>query len=839
MKKFFYFVVAAAIFSCAKDAGTSEETVGSIYGVITDKATGEPVRAAGVQLSPVGIKTVTGDAGQYEFIDLDAGSYSLSVTKTGYTDMTGYHIAVTAGKTAKGDVQIEKLPPSLRITDNNKQDISTLDFGEATADDTRSFNIFNDGPESLEWEITETSVWITKVSKESGKLNAGATQAIVITIDRNELDGGDNTTSIHITSNNGSKQLTVKAVGVVKEKATINMLPVTNITAFTATFSGTITSNGTPAYTERGFVYATTPEPTIETAIAKLTSPVSETADYSVAVTGLTLDQTYYVRAYAINIAGTAYSANEVSFTTGATLPTVSTQAATNVNIGAGTATFNGTVLTVGDPAYTERGFAYGTAPNPKVDDNKKTVSGTENGAFSANISGLTEGVTWHVRAYAINSKGVAYGDDASFNFVAAMPVLSTQAVSNINIGAGTATFNGTIASLGDLACTERGFVWAVTHNPTIDDNKKSVSGSGTGTFSANITGITEGNTYYIRAYATNSKGTAYGDEVSFNFAAVMPTISTQAVSSINIGAGTATFNGTILTVGDPAYTERGFVYADTHNPTIDDTKKSVSGSGTGAFSANITGITEGKTYYVRAYATNSKGTAYGDEVSFNFNAVMPSVSTDDVSNITQSSVVLNGTIISVGDPVYTERGFVYGTNRNPAIGDNGVTKLTAPGAGANGIYSVSVTTGLTTGTTYYLRAYAINSGGTAYGEEQSFKPENPNYVILTSAGLMVQKTDISGTNSVSWDVGKSLCDNSTLEDFSDWRLPAKDELATLYNERNTIGGFYTVGGGTYNYWSSTANGDNRWVQNFNNGLQYEAYYVGNYYRARCVRSLP
>ncbi|MDR1973403.1 MAG: DUF1566 domain-containing protein [Bacteroidales bacterium] len=722
---------ATLIFSTCKKA----ESPGSIYGVITDKATSEPIRAAGVQLNPLGIKTVTGDGGEYEFAELKAGEYTLQVTKTGYTDLLNYKMVVQAGKTAKGDVQIEKLPPSLRVVDDKKNDIDSLDFGSSVSDVTRSFSVFNDGPESLEWEISNAALWITKISKESGTLKAGATQAIIVTIDRDKLSGGANTTTIHITSDNGSKELKVNAVGENKTLPSLNTLSATNITSSTATFNGEITAVGLPAYTERGFVYSTTTMPTIETTVAKLTAAVTENAAYSANATNLTLDQTYYVRAYALNGVGTAYSTNEVSFVATAAMPTLSTQEVTNINIAAGVATFNGTVLSVGDPAYTERGFVYGVTHNPTIDDTKKTVSGSGTGAFSANVTGIDEGNIYYVRAYATNSKGTAYGAEVSFDYVAAMPTLTTQAVTNINIGAGTATFNGTVVSVGDLAYTERGFAYGVAHNPTIDDTKKVVSGSGTGTFSTSITELSEGNTYYVRAYVTNSKGTVYGAEVSFDYNAAMPTLTTQAVTNINIGAGTATFNGTVVSVGDPAYTERGFVYGVTHNPTVDDdTKKTVSGSGTGAFSSNVTGIDEGNIYYVRAYATNSKGTVYGAQISF--------------------------------------------------------------------------------------------------------KPEVREYVILEVAGIAVQKTDIT-ENTIHWTDGNALCENSTLNGYTDWRLPTIDELGVIYNNKEQIEGLYS--GGSPTYWSSTRyNSSSYYVLDMTTGSRVSALdnYNG-YSRTRCVRTLP
>ena len=209
MKKSFYLLLGLLLICGIYQACAPEELPGSIYGTVVDKATGEPIKSAGVELSPSGLKTVTGSEGQFEFTELDPGKYTLLVTKTGYMDGVSHTIEVKPGQQAKGDVQIEKLPPALKVVDDNRQEISTLDFGSAEADVARSFSLFNDGVESLEWQITTTAEWIKSVSKKEGVLSAGATQSLIVTIDRVKLSSGENTTTMHITSNNGSKQLTI------------------------------------------------------------------------------------------------------------------------------------------------------------------------------------------------------------------------------------------------------------------------------------------------------------------------------------------------------------------------------------------------------------------------------------------------------------------------------------------------------------------------------------------------------------------------------------------------------------------------------------------------------
>ncbi len=419
MKKLLFSLFAISAL-CLGFVSCTEETVdepGSIYGVVTDKTTGEPIQSAGVELSPTGAKTVTGSEGQFEFTALAAGQYTLVITKSGYTDYTSSTITVKTGAVTKTDVQIEQLPPALRIVNDHREDISTLDFGDAEADVARSFNIFNDGVKTLEWEITKTADWITSISKQSGSLEAGSTQALIVTIDRTKLVSGKNTTTVHITSNNGSKQLTVVATNS-KANTTLNTLPVSNIKTTSATLNGEIISEGNPKYTERGFVYSSNGTPTVENTIKKVTAPITNEKVFSATIGNLQMGTTYYVRAYAINGGKVSYSSNEVPFSPSQALPQVTTDAVTNLSLN-GTATLNGTIVDTGDPAYTERGFVYGTQHNPTTEgDTKQSVGGSGLGAYSANISGLEVGQTYYIRAYATNTMGTAYGEELVIELV-------------------------------------------------------------------------------------------------------------------------------------------------------------------------------------------------------------------------------------------------------------------------------------------------------------------------------------------------------------------------------------------------------------------------------------
>lgn len=191
---------------------------------------------------------------------------------------------------------------------------------------------------------------------------------------------------------------------------------------------------------------------------------------------------------------------------------------------------------------------------------------------------------------------------------------LTTSTVANI--ASTTAIGGGNITSDGGAAISARGICWNTTGNPN-SANSKTTDGSSTGNFVSSITGLTPATTYFVRAYATNSVGTAYGNEISFTTLpppATLPIVSTNAISGIT--NTTAISGGNVTSDGGASITARGVCYGTTNNPTISGTK-TTDGTGAGIFTSNINGLTLGTTYFVRAYATNSAGTAYGSEMSF------------------------------------------------------------------------------------------------------------------------------------------------------------------------------------------------------------------------------
>ncbi|MDP2423822.1 MAG: hypothetical protein U1C46_05810 [Bacteroidales bacterium] len=191
-------------------------------------------------------------------------------------------------------------------------------------------------------------------------------------------------------------------------------------------------------------------------------------------------------------------------------------------------------------------------------------------------------------------------------------PKLSTSQVYGIK--SDSATVVGFVIASGE-GFVEKGICYNTQPIPTILNSKKVYTGSNTtATFIVKLGGLTFATKYYARAYATNSSGTIYGEESNFTTLAILPTATTADVTAI--AGTTATTGGNVTHNGGATITARGVCYSETPNPTIANLKTS-DGTGVGAFVSSLANLKGATTYYVRAYATNVIGTAYGSQKQF------------------------------------------------------------------------------------------------------------------------------------------------------------------------------------------------------------------------------
>ena len=497
------------------------------------------------------------------------------------------------------------------------------------------------------------------------------------------------------------------------EKPTVVTKSVGEITATTATVVVQVAEDGGAEVTERGVCWNTEGDPTIADFCIKEGTGLGT---YSMTLTNLTELTTYYVKAFATNSEGVSYG-DVIAFTTlekkNIDVPTVITKSVGSISQTA--AIGGGEVTDDGGSDVIVRGICWGTSPNPTM-EGYHTINGTGTGEYSANLTNLTLNTTYYVRAYAVNSVGIGYGQEVSFTTLKEggnnKPIVTTNEVTEITIN--SAKCGGEVLSGGDAIIIAKGVCWSTSTNPTVSE-MYTIDGDGLGSFTSKLTNLSDSTVYFVRAYATDANGnTSYGEEKSFQtIEMLLPIVNTGDVT--NITTTTATCGGEVVADGNATVTARGVCWSMSQNPTIEGNHTS-DGIGIGVFTSQLENLVDDTTYYVRAYATNEKGTSYGEEVAIRtLKILLPTVTTNSVTDITTYSAVCGGNVVSDGNAAVTERGVCWSTMPNPTTDD--FFTINEDGAGT----FVSQMGELIHNTTYYVRAYATNCKGTSYGEEIEF----------------------------------------------------------------------------------------------------------------------
>ncbi len=726
------FVISTMIFSSCEGDLPPEKTVGNITFVITEENTPQTLSGVSIQLfsddDPSVTPTDRTDAsGRCTFSNIPTGSYHLNLSKPGYDSKDGLTLRVNGGDNPYKEISLKRATTTLTVAPE------VLDFGDNESVVQKAFSLVNPNYEDLTWAVLDTDVpWIVSVcdkdGKKSGTIKYNQEVAMSVTIDRDALTSGNNESTIVILSDYGRAELHVTAVGADRRLPITEITEVIDVDLQTATFKGKVLSVGAPEYEERGFVYSTSTIAEDATdGFTKIPSEMNSGDTFSTVVNGLNKGTTYYVRAYGKNALGLKLSSTYKTFTTIATITSVSTLPVTQIDIVNGRAQFNGTITEVGSPIYSEKGFCYNTSGEPTVSDTKYTVSGTSGGDYYYSCAGLATNTTYHVRAYAIQNDKIYYGTSVSFNTDMSTTGVSTSSATSVTPS--SATLNGAIVKVGSPTYSEKGFCYSTSPNPTINSTKKPVGGTGEGNFSLNITGLDYNTTYYYKAYAIQNGIPIYGAEVNFNTGLTPAVVQTESVGTNDIGYTDAEVSFRITNIGDPVCTEAGICYSTYTNPTISSNK--IKGSiHTYSQSIELTGLRENTTYYFRAYVIQNGKTIYSSELSFT-TGTKPSVSTLSHSNLSNPygmmnmwEVQLNGRVNSVGNPSIKSRGFKYSTSGDP---ESGGTTASVSGS-ASGDFSKSLS-GLKSNTTYYVRAFVTVKvkGKTeyVYGDMRTFKTGN------------------------------------------------------------------------------------------------------------------
>ena len=500
--------------------------------------------------------------------------------------------------------------------------------------------------------------------------------------------------------------------------------------------------------------------------------------------------------------------------------------------------TLNAKITSAGFGDIIERGFVCSRTPNPTVTDNeqKYVSSGTsvdEN--YIGGFSYLASGYTYYIRAYATSSTGTGYSEPYILTTTLMAPVINSGGYRNVT----AESFEMHSSVKFEAQITQWGFCYSsTTETPTTAGDKVTVDVTGKD-FEATITGLVPGKTYYVRPFATNSKGTTYSSTYTVTTLYLPATVETPTASEV----GGKSFLVTAELIDDGGgVSSIGFCYSTSENPTLDGPKVSGNMGGGSSFYATVTGLSPVTTYYVRAFAKNSAGTSYSEQITVTTTAVPATIADVTSSDITGFSFKVSSEIANNGGAEVTEKGFCYATTENPTVesskkeveGDEFETTIEE----------------LAPGTTYYVRAYATNSAGTAYSEQLPVKTLAvlatisdvvSSEITRSSFKLSSEITDNGGTEEEVTEKGfcYSTTENPTVEDSKkvvddDEFEVTIDELAsaTTYYVRayavNSVGTSYseqivvkTLPEGTLNGMFSISNDEQIYFSQGN--LQYQA----------------
>jgi hypothetical protein len=480
----------------------------------------------------------------------------------------------------------------------------------------------------------------------------------------------------------------------LNREAKVETKPMAEVMAITAKATGDIIDLGT-GITDHGHCWSLTAKPTITDNKTSL-GTAFKAGDFISNIQNLGPGKTYYVRAYVKSGIEVMYGIY-VQFITLNGLATLTTRDVTNITINS--ATIEGDIVSVNGDVVLARGICWDTLSS--VNLTKKTgftQNGSGLGPFQGEIAGLIPGKTYYVKAWAITNIDTTYGESKKFTTLNGLATLTTTSISSIT--SISATCGGEITYDGGASITSKGVCWSTTQNPT-KSNNKTIDGSGNGPFTSSITGLSPGVNYYVRAYATNSVTTSYGNQQSLTAKNGLATVTTTTISQIS--ATTVVSGGIITEDGGSPILERGICWGATQNPTTLNSK-TINGSGIGAFISNIEGLMIGQTYYLRAYATNNITTSYGTQQSFTMKDGTSSIITNPISNLTANSATCGGEVLDdAGFPII-DRGVCWSILPNPTISDS--KKNEGLGKGS----FVSNITGLKAAQVYYIRSYATNA---------------------------------------------------------------------------------------------------------------------------------
>lgn len=414
------------------------------------------------------------------------------------------------------------------------------------------------------------------------------------------------------------------------------------------------------------------------------------------------------------------------------------------------------------------------------------------------------------------------------------VPVITTNPVTNISTT--TAVTGGEINDDGGAAIISKGVCWNTSDNPTIDNNKLTENSTATD-FTINLSSLSPNTLYYIRAFATNSAGTNYGESVSFKTLGDKPVSQANTVS--NITTNSATLKGSVNP--NLLLTNVSFEWGISNNygNTVSVSGSPFIGSTSYEVTIDLTGLSPGTTYHFRIKATNDLGIAYSEDMQFKTLGQIPTTLVLAATNLQIRTATLNGSV----NPNYLPStvSFEWGTTTSYG---NTIIPSESTISGNTSVNVIANLTGLDPGITYHFRIKASNELGTSYGNDMTFKTlgDLPAVILPNASGITLNSATLTSavnpnylptTVAFEWGTSTSYDRTSTNQNIGNgnasvnvtevlsglvpattyhYRIRATNELGTTYSEDLTCTTFALVDADN-NYYHSINIGTQKWMK--------------------------
>ena len=543
----------------------------------------------------------------------------------------------------------------------------------------------------------------------------------------------------------------------------VTTLGATGVGTGTATLNGNLTSLGSASSVTVSFQYATDAyyianSGNYNSATGNQTR--STTGTFTANLTGLSGATTYHFRARAVGN-GTAYG-EDMTFRTGTTPPTVVTNAATNVTTTS--ATLNGNLTSMGTATLVNVSFEWGETINY---GNQTTAQGrTSIGNFSAALTALSPGTTYHFRAKAVGN-GSAVGADMAFTTLSVPPSVTTTGFSDVTTN--LATLYGNLTSLGTASPVTVSFQYATdayyaSNGNSYNSETTPQSMTATGPYNSPTHTLLPGTTYHFRAKALGD-GTSYGGDMTFTTTTTPPSVISQPATNITFTS--ATLNGNLTSLGTAASGNVSFqwttdAYYTSHSNTYDsETSPPQQMSDPGNFSFTLNSLSAATTYHFRAKAVGH-GTAYGADMSFTTSGTLPNATiTTDSDVCTQSTGHTASVADAGGNSTYnwsvSGQAMLISGNNTRSITWNALS----PG---NATISITVTDshGLVSSSSVNVTVHPLPNATIAAGSDVCAQSTGNTASVVDAGGNATYNWSLSGqgmltsgnnTRSITWSV--------------------------------------------------------------------------------------